>query len=216
MKMLISYIYCNQGGVTSVIKQRMPILLKNGWKVDMAFMYDQGGISDLLNAGVQKVDIFGNNLKERVNGLLNSNDYDLHIILETPPLIQTIHKNGKVKSIFEIHTPILNTIKGYSPSALEKCNSIFVPSAWSKDTILQLLPTLHPDLIKVVPNIVETAIFNKEGEYYNLPQTMLWVGKLPEYKNWEEAMKIGATFLQQHPSWNFFAVTGGLIREDNV
>lgn len=216
MKMLISYIYCNQGGVTSVIKQRMPVLLKNGWTVDMAFMVDNGGKSDLLRSGVQNVDIFGTNFKENINRLLGSNKYDLHVIFDTPDLVQSIDYYRKIKVIFEIHTPIIDTIKGYSPAIIKKSNSIFVPSTWSKNTILQFLPSLHTDLIKVVPNIIEIGIFNREGDFYILPQTMLWVGKLADYKNWKEAIKIGATFLEQQPLWNFLAVTGGQNKEDYV
>jgi glycosyltransferase involved in cell wall biosynthesis len=129
-------------------------------------------------------------------------------------LLSTQTKYPKTKTIFEIHTPIVKTIKTYSPEALEKCDSIFVPSSWSKDTILQLLPSLLSDNIKVIPNIVETSVFNMEGRSFSLPQTMLWVGKLAEYKNWEEAMMVGTIFLQQHPSWNFLAVTGGQNNED--
>jgi hypothetical protein len=66
MRMLISYLYCNQGGVTSVIKQRMPVLLENNWIVDTVFMYDNGGQPDLLKKGVKNVEIFKSDFKYHV------------------------------------------------------------------------------------------------------------------------------------------------------
>jgi glycosyltransferase involved in cell wall biosynthesis len=208
MKMLISYLYCNKGGVTSVIKQRMPILQNNGWIVDAAFESDHGGGEELLLAGIRQVHIFGSAFKSAVQTLLNEGDYDVHVIFDTPDLINLSHP-AKTKIIFEVHTPIITTIKGYEKAALERSQAIFVPSAWSKATILDLIPYLSSDHIRVIPNIVENKIFTTEGHAFHYPKTLLWVGKLAEYKNWEEAMKVGGMFLQENPDWNFVAVTGG-------
>lgn len=215
MKMLISYLYCNKGGVTSVIKQRMPVLRKNGWLVDTAFMDDHGGGMDLIAAGVNEVQIFRNNFTKDVQQLIQSRNYDLHVIFDTPELMR-INIPEKTRMIFEIHTPILSTIKKYHSAGLEKSDYIFVPSKWSKATVLQLIPTLKPELIRVLPNIVETSVFNTDGLSFPYSNTLLWIGKLAEYKNWEEAMQIGGAFLEQHPGWNFMAVTGGLKNDDLV
>lgn len=216
MRMLISYIYCNQGGVTSVVKQRMPVLLRNGWIVDMAFIHDQGGMNDLLSAGVNKIVICGNDLAENVKSLLKDNKYDLHINFDTPALLHAVSKARVIKQVFEIHTPILNTIQTYPSSVLEKYDSIFVPSIWSKETIHSLLPSIDPQLIRVVPNIVDRSIFSREGDCFDIPPSMLWVGKLADYKNWEEAMQVGSAFLYQHPAWSFIAVTGGVYNEECI
>lgn len=215
MKMLISYLYCNKGGVTSVIKQRMPILIKNGWSVDAVFETDHGGGADLLQAGVHEVHIFRSQFKDSVQEILAHGDYDIHVIFDTPELMNIQHP-AKTKVVFEVHTPILTTITGYRSAHLERCRAIFVPSTWSKNTILELVSGIQPEQIRVIPNIVETKIFNPNGEGYAYPNTLLWVGKLAEYKNWEEAMKIGGMFLQKHPQWNFLAITGGLSNSNFV
>ncbi|MHB8856326.1 MAG: glycosyltransferase family 4 protein [Bellilinea sp.] len=216
MKMLISYLYCNQGGVTSVIKQRMPVLLRNGWSVDAAFIADHGGKYDLLNAGVNNVYIFSNNLKQNINRLMETNQYDLHVNFDSPTMLQVVDKKEKPRVIFEVHTPILKTIMNYPSNVLNLCDAIFVPSSWSKKTVHQLLPSLPSEMVKVIPNIVDSEVFNNKGVSYSLPQILIWVGKLADYKNWEEAMKIGAAFLKLHPSWFFFAVTGGQTSDRNV
>jgi len=215
MRMLISYLYCNKGGVTSVIKQRMSSLLKNGWIVDAAFVKDHGGKLDLINSGVNDVFLFDFQFKTSVQKLLNEGNYDIHVIFDAPELLNfETQKNTKV--IFEIHTPILATIKKYQSDKLNNCDAIFVPSKWSKDTICDLVPGVYPDKIRVIPNIVDEKIFNTKGFSFSISNTMIWVGKLAEYKNWKEAMKIGALFLQNQPSWQFLAVTGGLINNEDT
>jgi glycosyltransferase involved in cell wall biosynthesis len=215
MRMLISYLYCNKGGVTSVIKQRMPGILKNGWIVDAAFVKDHGGKLDLINSGVNEVFLFDFHFKNSVQKLLKEGNYDLHVIFDAPELLN-FETQKKTKVIFEIHTPILTTIKKYKSDKLNNCDAILVPSKWSKETICDLVPGVYPDKIKVIPNIVDEKIFNIKGHSYSISNTMIWVGKLAEYKNWKEAMKIGGLFIQNHPSWQFLAVTGGLINKEDT
>ena len=49
------YYYANLGGVTSVLKSRMPALTKAGWNAHAFFAKDLGGVTDLRMAGVATV-----------------------------------------------------------------------------------------------------------------------------------------------------------------
>lgn len=216
MKMLISYLYCNQGGVTSVIKQRMPLLLKHGWTVDAVFHEDNGGKYDLLKSGIRKVDILNGDFKNQVHALLNENQYDLHVIFDVPELLTLIDYHPKTKTIFEIHTSIISTILKYPVDDLRKANAIFVPSQWSKSTILRLFPVIQDKQVIVIPNMVNQSIFKPTGDYYPMPKTILWVGKFTELKNWTEAIEIGRLFIQEHSDWQMTMVTGGAPHSHDV
>lgn len=216
MKMLISYLYCNQGGVTSVIKQRVPLLLKHGWTVDAVFHEDNGGKYDLLKSGIRKVDILNGDFKNQVHALLNENQYDLHVIFDVPELLTLIDYHPKTKTIFEIHTSIISTILKYPVDDLRKANAIFVPSQWSKSTILRLFPVIQDKQVIVIPNMVNQSIFKPTGDYYPMPKTILWVGKFTELKNWTEAIEIGRLFIQEHSDWQMTMVTGGAPHSHDV
>lgn len=216
MKMLVSYMYCNQGGVTSVIKQRIPVLSQNNWVVDAVFSEDNGGKTDLLNHGVNKVEIFTFNFSKNVKDLIKKENYDLHVIIDTPSLISLKTEFPRMKTIFEIHSSIIPTISKYLPNQLASMDKIIVPSSWLKETVQNLFPKLDSENVLVIPNIVNTNYFSPNGDSYDLPPTMLWVGKFTEFKNWQEAIEIGKQFLSANPGWNFVMITGGQPKEKDV
>jgi len=216
MKMLVSYLYCNQGGVTSVIKQRIPVLLQNDWVVDTVFSENNGGKADLLNHGVNKVEILNSDFKKNVRNLIKKNHYDLHVIIDTPSLMSLQNEFPKTKTIFEIHSSIIPTISKYPSDQLASMSKIIVPSKWLKETVKNLFPKLNTEDIFVIPNIVNTHHFSPMGESFDLPPTLLWVGKFTEFKNWKEAAQIGQLFLTTNPGWKFLMVTGGQPNEQDV
>ncbi len=216
MKMLISYLYCNLGGVTSVIKQRLPSLLKNGWKIDTAFMEDNGGKNDLLASGVNKVYIFGSDFKNGVSHLLTTQKYDLHVIIDSPSLLSLLDKNRIPKTVFEVHTSIESTIRRYPIEHLQKTTAIIIPSEWLKNTLLDIFPSLNNNTFLVVPNVINKITFSLTGKAFDIPRTMLWVGKFIPLKNWVEAIEIAGAFLQLNTNWHFTMVTGGMPKIEDV
>lgn len=55
--LLYVYVFCNFGGVASVLKQRLPYLSAAGYVVDGLFAYDYGGKRELQEAGLRQVTI---------------------------------------------------------------------------------------------------------------------------------------------------------------
>ena len=213
--MLISYLYCNQGGVTSVIKQRMPLLLRTDWVVDTVFNQDNGGKADLIDRGIRRVEIYANNFQSNVAKMLRSDQYDLHVIFDTPELLSLQHYY-KTKCNFEIHTSIITTLKKYPVEKLASVNAIIVPSNWLKETVLKLMPSISDEKICVIPNLVDPSYFSLDGNRFVLPPTILWVGKFTDYKNWQEAILVARLFLKANPTWNFIMVTGGQPKEGDA
>src|SRR5918995_4884380 len=104
-RLLLAYLYCNLGGVTSVWKQRMPALHRKGWSVDAIFQRDYGGAGDLRMSGVAEVSIGGNDLIEATAQKIHTTRYDLVTLVDTPDLIVPVRDIFSGKLVYEIHTP---------------------------------------------------------------------------------------------------------------
>lgn len=215
--MLAMYPYCNQGGVTSVMKQRMPALCADGWEIDFVFRQDMGGKHELLGAGVRHLQILDKTFMTDIIRMVNSESYDCAVVFDVPELIHPLKRSFGGSLVYEIHTPILKNMMKNSADVLLASDAVFVPSRWSKYWLLHRFPELHDDRITVMPNIVDQTVFNPDGPRRDgIEKTLLWVGKLGEYKNWEEAVRIGLAFLRKHSEWQFLMVTGGSYTEKVV
>jgi glycosyltransferase involved in cell wall biosynthesis len=120
-----------------------------------------------------------------------------------------MHKYPKTKTVFEIHSPIIRVISSYPTDQLSSVSAIIVPSNWSKETIINLHADIKKEKICVVPNIVDSKKFSKKGDAFILNKTLIWVGKIADYKNWREAIEIGYCFIDLNKEWEFLLVTGG-------
>lgn len=216
-RMLMAYYYCTQGGVTSVVKQRLPALCSAGWEVDFVFRHDTGAKQDLLNAGIRHVEISEESFVEDTIHIANSEPYDCAVIFDVPELIQPIKRSFRGSLIYEIHTSILRNLNKNTVDVLLAPDMVLVPCGWSKDWLLNKFPEVPSDRITVVPNIVDEAIFSIDGpRKEGLENTLLWVAKLNEYKNWEEAVQISLALLREHREWRFLMATGGDYSEEVV
>jgi glycosyltransferase involved in cell wall biosynthesis len=214
-RLLLVYLYCNLGGVTSVLKQRMLALRRQGWAVDAVFRADYGGASDLRSAGVDEVLIARRKFVKATTKQLPKGSYDAVTIVDTPELIRPVRERFAGQLIYEIHTPIARVLQMNRAEDLRKCDVILVPSAWSKRWVLAHFPSLDPDLVCVCPNIVSDRDFGPGGVdagiggHKGFPE-ILWVGKLAPYKNWREAVRI-AGVLAAGRGVTFTMVTGGSV-----
>jgi len=216
-KILVAYLYCNRGGVCSVIKQRMRALSADGWQVDSIFRHDSGGKEELLRAGVRRVEIEDRSFVEETLEMVSSEVYDCVVIFDVPELVHPLRKVFSESLIYEIHASKPATLGKISPDVLLSCNAVFVPSKWSETWVRDKFPQLPRQRIMLVPDIVDEMVFSMQGKRNTgMGKTILWVGKLDPYKNWEEAIKIGVAFLKKHKEWRFTMVTGGGYAEGEV
>jgi glycosyltransferase involved in cell wall biosynthesis len=210
-RLLLVYLYCNLGGVTSVWKQRMPALRSHGWSVDAVFGADYGGSADLRASGVPEVTITGRDMAPAVARILRSPAYDVVTLVDLPELLRPVRAAFGGKLIYEIHTSSSRVLEKNSLQQLSDCDLILVPSAWSKRWILAHFPALNPDLVEICPNIVSDREFYRndaDRPIGGLPE-LLWVGKLDGLKNWREAARIAGLVSKQ--DIKFTMVTGGLV-----
>ena len=213
-RLLLAYLYCNLGGVTSVWKQRMPALHRKGWSVDAIFQRDYGGAGDLRMSGVAEVSIGGNDLIKATAQKIHTTRYDLVTLVDTPDLIVPVRDIFSGKLVYEIHTPTGQVVEMNRAEDLRRCDLILVPSEWSKRWVLAHFPSLDADLLQVCPNIVSDQDFRSDGAQLVIDRhpELLWVGKLHAYKNWREAVRV-ASLAASRRNFTFTMVTGSLVNQ---
>jgi glycosyltransferase involved in cell wall biosynthesis len=211
-RLLFVYLYCNLGGVTSVWKQRMPVLGRHGWSVDAIFQADYGGASDLKISGFGEVAVAGGDLASAVCRAIGTRSYEVVTLVDTPELIGPIRDCFAGRLIYEIHTPILGVLQKNRPQDLSRCDLILVPSEWSRSWVLAHFPSLDPNLLQVCPNIVSHREFRPHDAEpaREVAPEILWVGKLAPYKNWQEAARI-AGLAATRRDVRLTMVTGGTV-----
>ncbi|MEM6730419.1 MAG: hypothetical protein AAF658_02620, partial [Myxococcota bacterium] len=88
-RLLIAYAHCNQGGVASVIKHRLPALRAAGWSVQLAFELDAGGLGDWRELEVP-VEIYPKGFPDSVARLAAQGDFDVTTVVDHPSAARRI------------------------------------------------------------------------------------------------------------------------------
>lgn len=215
-KLLFCYKFCNIGGVSSVLKQRLNAF-DNSYHIDLYFESDNNGAHDLAKFKNVTVYIESNKDNADFHQLTKNSNYTCITFIDSPVLLSQYEPNEKQIIVYEIHSSLLNTIKKIDQSIFTKVNKLFVPSAWSKRFVEHHLPILKHCQIEctIVPNIIDEQLFckqdNTEMISHNESLEILWVGKLVNDKNWRDAVRIVAELKKIKPNLKFTVVTGSII-----
>jgi len=190
MKILYCYYYANLGGVSSVIKSRMPALGRNGWEVHAAFDQDFGGIADLLEHGIESAEVAGS-VKDRLSTICDGIRPDVVALFDMPELVSPARSLG-TKIVLEVHTPIPKNLLRLRPDDLAAVDRVIVPSEWSRSWISENIGAEDVrDRVSVVPNIIDRRIFGRRDASVKRERPLLlWVGKIAIYKRWQDAVRI--------------------------
>jgi len=217
MRLLFAYLYCNLGGVTSVLKQRLPYMKRAGWAVDAIFEQDFGGIDDLRSHGVKNVFIRRKDFCSQVARLSEGSDYSVITVVDAPGALDAINALGKRKTIYEVHTPLERSLGDRNGDRLSECTYCIVPSDWSKRWLSSLVRGLSSEKIFVLPNIVDESVFrypeNSIATDGRRP-IVLWVGKLVKYKRWKDSLRILSEVSKCRPIAPMLVTGGGELRPD--
>lgn len=207
---LLTYRFCNLGGVATVIKQRLPALKAAGWSVSCLFERDDGGAADLERAGVDHVQIAGRGLPQAFVDEVRKGDYQALIVFDTPSVLARAVQEG-LPVCYEIHTSSERGIKGLQESDLCQARSIVVPSQWSREWLAVRFPHLAPEQLSVCPNIVNPPP-EANGQPWDCGDTpLVWVGKLASSKQWREMLRVAAGVLARRLDSQLVCVTGGQL-----
>ncbi|MDJ0570884.1 MAG: glycosyltransferase family 4 protein [Pleurocapsa sp. MO_192.B19] len=210
MKFLYIYPYCNLGGVASVLKQRIIHLYRLNHLVELIFQEDGGGKLEWERLGVS-VTIYAKNFISCTLNQISEGDYDIVTVIDTPQLIKPLKEVLKTRLFYEIHTSLEHSLSKINPPDLRLCDIIIVPSRWSERKINSMFSGVA-EKIKIVPNIIDQTLFYpKQVSQSNQAKTMLWVGKINDLKNWQDALRILSKLLKFEPNIQLKFITGGTI-----
>lgn len=213
-RILYVYLYCNLGGVTSVIKQRARHLQSSGIEADGLFQIDYGGSEELKRYGLDSVEI-SSDLFAGVITQLETRRYDLITVIDMPELTLRLLNEGVSNIVYEVHTPIDEVLRKNSNELFAGVQMTIVPSQWSKDWVCRSFPGIDRTKVKVCGNIIDPEVFYPPEDSSQSPDApIVWVGKFGDYKNWPLAVQILAGYLEAHPDRSAYMVTGGRLSDD--
>lgn len=217
MNIAFLYYYANLGGVTSVIKARMPVLASAGWNVKAFFSNDLGGVRELRDAALSSVQIVSD-LAKRPSLVFERSEIDVVTVVDMPEVISLLRERFSGPLIYEIHTPIDRVLMKTTASDLDKVDRIFVPSRWSQEWVREkILGTWDRAKVLVVPNVIDRSVFHPASEFVEPSEQPLfvWVGKIAAYKRWRDAARIFGS-VSQALDCSIAFVTGGDCNERNT
>lgn len=214
LRILYVYIYCNMGGVTSVLKQRALHLALRGYHMDALFQVDYGGREDLLRAGLSNVFI-ERDIRQAAIRMTQSGRYDVVTVIDMPHIAGDLVERTSARIHYEIHTPMEEVLLTNDNDVLRAVEKIVVPSRWSKAWVTRHYPGVPAERVVVCPNIVDPSVFfPPQTQAAKKDQPVVWVGKFGAYKNWPLALEIVATYLQGDPARQAYFVTGGRLTSE--
>jgi glycosyltransferase involved in cell wall biosynthesis len=210
--LLYVYPFCNLGGVASVFKQRLPYLTEAGYAVDGLFSHDYGGRNGLLEAGFRSVKI----TPDPLNWLMEHvSRYDAIVVVDMPEVVRAVGGSSKAPPLlYEIHSAIERVILANDNESLLACRRVIVPSHWLKSVVRRHFPVLGEQDVVVCANIVDAAMFKPAPAGDGAESgDLIWVGKIDEHKNWQEALHIMRRHFQAETRAQGVIVTGGRLTE---
>lgn len=207
------YYYANLGGVTSVIKSRMPALASAGWRAHAFFAKDLGGVTDLRQAGVSTVGIVPD-LAASPAAILANCEMDLLTVVDMPETIAPLRDRFAGPIILEVHTPIEKVLQKVTAADLDSVDRVLVPSMWSQGWVRERISgAWDRSKVAIVPNIIDREIFQPTKAVVRPDRPLvLWVGKIAAYKRWRDAVRILGKVRQQ-VECDLVFVTGSEVDE---
>lgn len=191
MNLAFLYYYANLGGVTSVLKSRMPALTRAGWSVHAFFAKDLGGVPDLRQAGVASVGIVPDLAANPVSVLAKCK-MDLLTVVDMPETVAPLRDRFSGPIVFEVHTPIEKVLQKVAAADLDSVDRVLVPSVWSQGWVRERITGMwNRRKVAVVPNIIDRGIFQPAQAVERTRRPLVvWVGKIAAYKRWRDAVRI--------------------------
>ena len=216
MKLHYAYRFCNIGGVSSVIRERMAADQDSAFQVSCNFEIDGGGFAQLTGAGAD-VTINRRHLETTIDCLDKIKPDAVHLIDE-PDNLPAIREVYSGTLVLEVHSSTPTYLSKVTATSAACADLILVPSKWSRHQLeMRIADSSLRSRIQVLPNIAlkpEQADGKTTGRLIepDLPH-ILWIGKVSDGKNWRDALRIFASISAFHDC-RLVMITGGMIESD--
>ena len=189
------YDYCNLGGVTSILKQRVTIMRRQGYRVPivMNFLRDLGGRAELellpsVEVRLCPVESFRVWSAERI--AINTSAQ--HILIDQPEVVHILGSSAEGLT-YEVHTSLEQAFRRMRSVNFGAVKRIICPSNWLRQKLREVLIGYDYENIRICPNFVDSNLFKPltvPAASTKVTPIALWVGKLNADKNLADALEI--------------------------
>ena len=216
MNILYVYPYCNLGGVSSVIRERVCADTENSFDVTCCFSQDSGGSEQLRCLGVD-IQLSKDYLNKAIQ-LLRERSFDTVHVIDKAQFIPDLRRVYNGHLVLEMHSSTPVFLDQITDEIVKQVNLILVPSEWSRQQIASRLSESElVNRIHILPNICLPAevlsVHNTAGLEDDGVPYLLWIGKVSGGKNWYDALRIFRDLQDQTPC-RLLMITGGMINRD--
>ncbi|WP_266063788.1 glycosyltransferase [Brucella intermedia] len=192
-KILSIYVNCSRGGMGTVYLNRA--INNPSEHHTLIFVNDKGGYH--LFTGHPNIDvriIRKDRLKPYIAYLTVNFPFDEIRITSLPEAVEPISKQFNPKIVYEFHTSVPEIVSSeLAKFDIANINSIYVPSEFSRQMLLEQLPPEVNNLVEVRANQLNTnnVDFQPRDRFIFRDQIpILWIGRFDAGKNTRDFMRI--------------------------
>lgn len=215
MRKLFIYPNCSKGGVISVIRGRARA--EKDTEFDVVFFNDRGGrnaFSDLDNVNIRLV---RQDRSQNYFAYLTQHfTYDQVNVLSHPKTANLLSANDDLAVTYEFHSSDMSIVKKeIGELNLDRLAAITAPTPQMVKAITNFMPARIKPRMSVVPNLVDTALFNEQSptdfftnskfELDSQTIPMVWVGRFDKGKGYGYALRTLAQLPEKY--FCFFVVS---------
>jgi L-malate glycosyltransferase len=202
-KVLFYYRFLGLGGVETMLINRIEALRLVGisgefWCSD----FHCTGARYLADTGFAKMVA-----KEEVATLACREDFEAVVVIESPGVLRRILKTAVSASIFfETHVSLpWRLSEFYSAASNTSISAVIVPSEYNKALVVKHA-FVPPERVKVISNVVVDRVFRTSMHSTSDHPSILWVGRLEDEKNPQDAILIASALEKRRPDLRFILI----------
>lgn len=189
------YPNCSLGGMTTVYRNRA--LSNPGENHFLLFKNDFSGAKsysgiDNLGFRIVRNDRFISFVKYTSSSV----NYTEIRVTSMPELLSALPTSGTTRKVYEFHSSDEAILRSeISRLDTDLVDSIVVPSEYMRSLLAQLLPVDARSRLEVVPNLVDTHVFNPEVKPASLStmqsvRPLIWIGRFDKGKNYLDFLRV--------------------------
>lgn len=211
IKILNIYKWATMGGVERVFLNRAHAFKENKLRVEYSvhFLHDSGGLKRFksyiykyeLESHIQVVEHF------------DENDYDLILSVDTPEVLDLVHKKEKV--FLECHTAYREN-RSYLQRLPSDIKGVIVPSSILYSELKEEMPPhlSHLPIHRLNNFVIQHSdiLINRNTVFSKIP--LFYLGRLDHLKNVEEAVKILKEYQSKKGDDFVLVLAGPVIRNE--
>lgn len=208
MRFLYIYQYLGLGGTETQLRNRLEYLGSRA-EVHLAFLQDVGGRGTFANhPNLHLLSTPGD-----IRRLVERNAFDVITVIDTPLAYEGLRGAADCPGLIinEVHTTLGSMDYLWDFHSEPPFDALVGPSDYQRRRMLYEYRFDGICPVFTVSNCLdlETFRFRQPARTADMGPILLWVGRLDEYKNWRDFLRIGAILQRRRKDCRFWIVGGG-------